>query len=229
MNACPTRHRLDCFEARTLPSDGGEIARHVESCARCRGALDDARAAFAPLWRDRARILAEVEARRSSAAPRWSAPRRAAPLSLAAAAALALMLVEGGSERPVEHLTAKGGAPALEVFRERQGHVARVANGDALREGDRLVFRVRSSSTLQVAIVGIEASGSTFAYAARDGRSFPVTAGLAELPIAARLDGSSGDESIILIACPTSFAVDGADLPSASCVRDVLHVRKEAP
>jgi hypothetical protein len=227
MNACPTRHRLDCFEARTLPDEGGEVARHVEGCARCRGALDGARAAFEPLWRDRARILAEVEARRASTERRWSAPRRAAPL--AAAAALALMFVEGGPERAAEQLTAKGGAPALEVFRERQGHVARVANGDALREGDRLVFRVRSSSPLQVAVVGIEATGSTFAYAARDGRSFPVTAGLVELPVAARLDGSSGDESIILVACPTSFAVDGANLPSAACVRDVLHVRKEAP
>lgn len=228
MNACPTPHRLACFEARTLPDDGGALARHVEGCDRCRGALADARAAFEPLWRDRARLLAEIEARRASTAPRRAFARGAGPASLLAAAAAALMFVEGGGDRAADQLTAKGAAPALEVFRERGGQVARVASGDALVEGDRLVFRVRAPSDLQVAVVGIEASGSTFAYAARDGRSLPVRAGLAELPVGAQLDGSKGDESIVLIACPSAFAVEGVELPAPSCVRDELRVRKAA-
>jgi hypothetical protein len=227
MNACPSPYDLSRFGARALPAGSDEIAHHVQSCPRCRQELHVTQDEFAPLWRDRARILAEIEARRTPPWRRWLDALGGPPAWVAVAASLALALFI--RPQPAEEtLTAKGEAPALEVFRERGGEVARVTPEAVLREGDRLMFRVRSPEPREVMVLGVEASGAVFAYAAPEGHSIPVGEGRAELPVGARLDGSTGREAIVLVSCPSPFEVAQAMQDGRGCERVQLEIQKEA-
>ena len=236
----PSRMALDqawirSVETRAEPSSA---SAHLGSCDACQAYLTelasgaDAFAAGAP----EAVLSALVRPARPLAPPSlgwldrllgWL-PRPAPELALAA---LVLVVVAGlsgwralapGSRSATDGWYAKA-AVGLEVIGQREGRSFRAQEGEALRAGDQLRFRVAPPEDGYLMVVLIDADGRlTRLHPARVPAAAPAPARAVLLPGSARLDDSVGVERLFVLFGREPFdevdvraAVDDALVPGA--------------
>lgn len=202
--ACPSDLTLTLLDTGCLAGDEkDEVQAHLQTCARCRGWLDGAKADFAAIpGAERDAMVDRLTARAQRPRQRW-------PVAVAGAlaiAAAALLLLHTPPPRPDVGL--KGSGLDLRVYRERAGHVASTMSGDMFRPGDRLRFEVDVPSDGHMLVVGVESDGDLFRCYPNDrDESVPVEAssGLL-LSDAIELDSSTGHEVLHLVVCDAPFS-----------------------
>lgn len=209
------------------------VEEHADACAECearRGAVSqfDSAASFSPS----AAVLAAAEA--GDAADRGSgavvdlgearSKRRGGMLGAAGlvlAAAAALFLVVNLSQKPEPTITPnetiddgirlKGAGLSLEVYAKGDGEKPRaVGNGDVVRPGDRLGFRITSREDGYMMIVGADDSGEMYPVYPAGSRRAKFLAGeqtSRELEAAIRLDDAGRHERLVLARCPAAFEI----------------------
>ncbi len=151
----------------------------------------------------RRRATPQVTASRRLGWPRWLVSGGA--LALAAAAVIVLV---GRIRSPDDDVRTKGDV-SLIVHLARGSGTTRVTSGDVAAAGDRLRFEIAAPGPGYVAIVGIDATGTTSVYypssadrpAAIDPRVEPL------LPGAIELDATPGDETFYALFAVQPFAV----------------------
>ncbi|MBI2566805.1 MAG: hypothetical protein HYV63_07230 [Candidatus Schekmanbacteria bacterium] len=259
---CPSELLLDRFHGGELPSaESAAVERHSAQCPACTARLalrQRGAAAFPALRLDEVAdkcVRLDAQRRvcrtyRSSVwqrfAERLSATRRvhlswiAAAATAAAAIFVALLPQlrhDGGIDGTGIHM--KGG-PRLHVVRERSGAVAELADGELVRAGDRLQFRVDLPADAEVMVVGVESSGAIYPcypLGASGSTAARAGAGIA-LAGAVELDDSAGDEYLHLVVCPRHFALHNLSAPARGamavaggdgCRSDSIHIVKEVP
>ncbi|NJK90245.1 MAG: hypothetical protein HC923_13245 [Myxococcales bacterium] len=215
MADCPSMHTLSRYCSGERVPRHSEVEQHVHSCAACQQRWREVESSFEPLWQDRYILFQSILQRAQresalSAQPMRSKPA-AAPWWIAMVAAAGGLLVSfGGAESTGSGSRSKGATFTAEVFREHHDEVSVVLPDTPIVEGDRLMFRVTSANPGYLVVVGVEADGSVFDYADAEGHALRIPAGPYEVPFAARLDESSGDELIRFIRCPSPFTTDAA-------------------
>lgn len=154
---------------------------------------------------DPRRILARVRSAQPAPERGWL---RALLIALTPVTIGALVLVAlprgAHHEDPRDAVTLKGWG--LHVYRLAGDHAERALSGDRFAPGDRIRFAVDLPGDGQIAIVGVEASGSLYTAWPQDGRTaaFQKEGRNIELPGAVMLDESRGKEVLYLVYCPAS-------------------------
>jgi hypothetical protein len=159
---------------------------------------------------DSVRLLAAIRRRADEAPPlshrviRWTR-RFFAPLLVVAAASVLFVarspVPQGQGDVAVR---AKGG-PTLHVYRLEGEKSLEAASGSTFAPGDRLRFAVDLPASGDVRVVGVEATGilyTAWPLDVRSATSHSAGSGI-ELPGAAQLDETTGNESLYLIVCPS--------------------------
>src|SRR5688572_29525344 len=158
------RHRLE--EPKLAELD----RRHLEICPACAGrraGIEEARAAFLAAHSPAA-FARRVLARAAAPATVWQRlqarfSRRGAAFSLAAAAALVLVVVWRAPGGGGDAIRLKG-TSSLRVFVERPGGSAELHDGDPVAAGDRLAFACHLSAPRFVVLWGMDPSGTMTRY-----------------------------------------------------------------
>lgn len=225
-------HALDLAISLSLCGDLDAAARsrldaHLAGCAACKARYEAAAALHAaplpPLK------LVALQARRSTRPP----PRMWGGWAAAAALAAGALLV---LRPPAEEFTARGDAFALEVFRATAQGVERLQDGDAVRAGDRLGFRVQSSRGGWLYVVGQDATGQSYPCypqpPAAEAARLPAGSGAEPLPAAVALDDTPGEEHLVAIRCDRPFSWEQAlswieGSAPAGCETRRLHLPRE--
>ncbi len=150
-----------------------------------------------------------------------------------AAAAAALLVVLGGRSEDPQGWRARGAGPTLEVYVARGEGAARLRDGDAVRPGDRLGFRLRDPEGGHVLVVGVDATGAVYPCWPPDGRSRPLPPSLqpTQLDAAVAVDATPGDERIVAIRCAapiglTDVAPAGPPAPAGCSVSELRLVKE---
>jgi hypothetical protein len=154
--------------------------------------------------------------------------------SLAAVAAIILM-VKYGPEEPVDDgIQIKGAPLTLEVFVERNGEVLGLDEGDPVHPGERLGFRVQSRRPGHIMIVGVDSKNAPYlCYPQGKAGQAAQTEGMDKamtLNQAVKLDEILGNEHLILVHCDEEFAfgeIQG-DLPEIppGCTKKDIRIAK---
>jgi hypothetical protein len=207
MNACPSAFAWDDHEIHGTPFPAA-VARHVDTCPRCRSAAER-RQASRQLFA--ARIAAPLRRRLATASPRRRSTLWPVRWMLAAAAAAAglFLTVRPRPADPGAYLGAKGNV-AVEVAGRRSGRVFPV-DADTLAEaGDELQFTVRAGADWPYVLVGsVDGTGrfSPFYPATLECRSVALPPGGRPFEPPIVLDGAPGPERIVIVLSGTPLAV----------------------
>ncbi len=231
-------HPTELTIARVLADEltlDGALATHFESCPACRDALDAARRF------DRERALSPPPALRASPTPgrgRW------VPLAIAAAAAavVGVLLLRPAPEGDGFRL--KGGL-ALTLVADDGGAQRAVDDGDPVRAGERLGFRVQHAAGGHLLVLGVDGRGETYPChpqgPAPASEERPPTPRATALDAAVEFDATPGAETIVALLCdgpvryaevaPILAAARGETVPPlrAGCRQDAVWLRKAAP
>jgi hypothetical protein len=221
---------LDRWRLGELPqNERAVVAAHLAQCVACSARISEESAAFVA-WSDTdpgmlRRLLARANAsRRRGALLRWGTTCSAVVAAAAAVLIAALPQVSQQIDERVQPVVAKANtAPHgllrkgrtkthLTVYREHQGDVTQLTDGEEVAPKDRLRFEVVAPYGSHVMIVGIESGGRHFTYYPVDGqeRSAPHTSESVQLlDGATELDESSGNEVILLATCNHPFDLHG--------------------
>lgn len=208
---CPSDWMLDRLHAGALAEpEAGATRQHIAGCEACTARMAEREAGFNAIGEVDpramlARIRAGVESRaRPSLLDRVRAWGRGflAPIALAAAAAVAIVIVTG-NEQTGDTTRIKGGL-ALHVFRLAGDHAQEALSGDRFAPGDRLRFTVDLPAEGHVSVLGVEAGGALYtAWPLEPSMQTRFAAGTGiELPGAVALDDQLGRETLYLVHCP---------------------------
>jgi hypothetical protein len=208
---CPSDLVLDRLHARELAEPEAAATRqHISGCEMCTTRMAEREAGFNAIGEVDpramlARIRAGVESRaRPSLLERIRAWGRGflAPVALAAAATLIVVIVAGNEQTGVD--TRMKGGLTLHVFRLAGDHAEEALSGDRFAPGDRLRFIVDLPAEGHVSVLGIEAGGALYtAWPLEPGMQTRFAAGTGiELPGAVALDNQLGRETLYLAHCP---------------------------
>ncbi len=220
---CPSDLALDRLQAGELSqAQATELRQHVADCPLCPERMSARSVGFAGFAGvDERQLLAGIR-RRLDEAPAASWLSRllgalramALPLSGAAVAAVAALVLLGrpgsstqpgpaGDEAPLLDETRDKGGLALQVYRLVGGQAQQALSGDAFKSGDRLRFVVDLPARGQVAVLGVEPSGGLYvAWPSGAVDSKRPMGKRQELPGAVALDASVGREVLYLVWCP---------------------------
>lgn len=138
---------------------------------------------------------------------RWFVPVSA----LAAAAAVVLVVIRRDSDGPGKHdddLQVKGDAVSLVIHRQTSGGSTPLSTGDTVHPGDRIRFEVGVLKPGQLALVGIDGSGTATLYwpeNAVGSSAFDPKDRL--LPLAIELDATPGAEHFFAVYSNKPFAL----------------------
>ncbi|XXF79966.1 zf-HC2 domain-containing protein [Myxococcaceae bacterium GXIMD 01537] len=210
---CPSDLALDRLHAGELPPEQAQmLERHAEGCAACGPRLAERKAGFAGIEGvDPRAMLARIrtgldERPRPSFTGRIAegARRLLVPAAALAVAGLAVMVL---SPRDVDGpRTRFKGGPVLHVFRLVGERPVEAGSGDAFAPGDRLRFVVDLPSEGDVAVLGVESSGTLYtAWPLDPATPTHLAAGTGvELPGAVALDAQPGRETLYLVHCPSA-------------------------
>jgi len=213
---CPSTLTLDELEAGDLEGRPEEPAlrEHVRTCADCRARIA-ARAADPALSPDpktmRALLAASAPpAASTSAAPaRWRPRRRfaLATLSLAGAAAAALLVVRAGDPtgRAPQGDAVKGALALTVHIRQASGTIVAVNDDGELRPGEQMRFSLTTSAAGHAVVLGLDASPAVTTYvpAAPAAEATPIEApGAVELAGSIAADATAGFERVVAVVCP---------------------------
>jgi hypothetical protein len=233
---CPSDTLLDRYHLEELAAgEGDKVRSHIDLCPRCKQRLEyrklgfDAHEDLDPA-RLSNRILSAADERR---------PKRIwilGGLGAAVAAGLLFMIVwlQTVPEPEIPTVRVKSGL-GLTVFRNRQATVVELESGSSCQEGDLLRFRVDLPEDGHLMVAGVEQNGTLYsAYPIGKSESVAVEKSVShDLPGAARLDDSLGEEWLHLVLCPKTFSL--ADLSPggrgelrlpAGCASDSIHILK---
>ena len=182
--ACVSALQLD--RLRMGEPVSSEVRAHVAGCAVCTKAMGDLRI-DEPLP-----PLKVVPLRRDF----W--PRVVGGLCVAAAASVMLVLWPGGGV----HLKGAG-EPVLQMYVQHlNDQVRRVDPGEAVFAGDAVRFAVTMREPAYVAVLSVDPRGRASIYVpvseVRAGEEVP-------LPVATRLDETTGEERIVGVFCARPF------------------------
>jgi hypothetical protein len=162
---------------------------------------------------------------------RWFMPIGA----LAAAAAVVLVVIRRGSDDPAhrddDDLQVKGDAVSLVIHRATGNSSQPLSSGDTVVPGDRIRFEVGVLKAGQLALIGIDGSGSATLYwpeNAAGSTTFDPKDRL--LPLAIQLDATPGDEHFYALYSAKQFAladvmpalVGRAELPAGISMAEVV-------
>jgi len=212
----------------------GELDAQAAAELRRRAAEagEDLDAALAQLAASNAQLLAEhpparmVQAiRRRSQAP--ARPRRArtiwavAPVALAGALALVLLVRPAGEQRraePPEHINVKGPEAAhLVAYRNEHGEARRLGDGAAAAQGDLIQLAYRKQHAGFGLLLSIDGAGTVTLHwpdKPSTGAAPLETSGETRLPSSYQLDDAPGFERFFLVTAtqpfPVSTVVDAA-------------------
>jgi hypothetical protein len=196
---CPSDLRL---EAHLLAPAASGLAPHLEACALCRERLAAMERAGEEFRRSvyPATVDSVVEAARPRRRIRW-ALLLPAPAALAAAAALVLLLPRG------EEMQTKGDL-GFAVFAATPDGARPVADGGRLPADAAVRFRVQPTGTCRLWVASVDAGGevSRIYPPGKGGSGAELTAGPAELPGGAVLDGKPGPERFYAVCVPEGVA-----------------------
>jgi hypothetical protein len=190
---------LERLRLADLDQRSADAARsHLAGCDRCRG-IDEA------LGRDHREFQHDIKPRMAPALrtrlSRVGVRRRRREWTLAASAGLSLLVVGALAlflKRPeLSDVVAKGGGQ-LTMFARRGQDVRRVRDGDPLRPGDAVRFRINPGEASYVLIASLDAAGKSTIYVPAGGAlSVAVKSGAWwEAPGSVVLDGTTGPERI---------------------------------
>lgn len=220
---------LDALALDALDAGGEAQARdHLAGCARCREALEAARAAREHFQRTvlpRTVSAVRERARRSSWRLGWHHPLVPRLLIPAFAAAVALLLVTRTRHVPGPQDADLGaelgikGAATLQVFASRDDHVFPVQDGSSLAPGDRVRFVVMPAGLPYLLIASIDGAGAATVYHPPGGSESGRLDDRArlELPGSIVLDAAPGPERIYALFSRQAIAADQV----ASMLRDI--------
>ena len=193
---CLSAFRLDRFRSGELPpTEAAQVQAHLEGCALCREASD---------------VLSQAEAEFRASAMPLRAPRRKARRALlwgagalAAAAACILAL------QPTASLRSKGPGASLGMYVQHGQDVRRALPGEALVPGDSVRFSYSSREASYLAILSRDGAGVATIYFPQGLEMAAVPAAEdALLPLATRLDGVLGEETVLALFCPSARALE---------------------
>ncbi len=218
---CPSDWMLDRLHSGEVAEpEAGATRQHIAGCETCTARMAEREAGFnaisgADPRAMLARIRAGVDSRaRPSLLERLRAWGRGflAPVALAAAAVLVVVLVTGNEQTGVD--TRMKGGLTLHVFRLAGEHAEEALSGDRFAPGDRLRFIVDLPSGGHVSVLGIEASGALYtAWPLEPGMQTRFAAGTGiELPGAVALDDQPGRETLYLVHCPIKVGTPACSL-----------------
>lgn len=183
------------------------VEAHLGSCAGCAARLEALRAeAASPL--PPLRLNAAPEAANSpppDERPRTREDRWApwfAVASALVAAAVALVVLPTPSE---DEFRARSASLSLEVWREAAGGAERLQDGDAVRPGDRLGFRVSSSDPGFLLVLGRDGAGTVYPVwppQPEEAADFAAAPQGAQLEVSLVLDATPGEERLVAFRCP---------------------------
>ncbi len=183
-----------------VQSDQAALEAHADACVACNARIAWMRADFA-----------DAEAARTAAihlSPPAEPPARW--VSTAVAASLAgIVLVNGlwWFAHPAKTVPGASGL-VLEVVRQPDG--ARLEAGAQVRGGDRIGFRVASSTEGYLVIVGVDDDGSTYpGFPSANDLAAWIGATSVTVPLDAAVDieGTAQSERLVAVRCPTAFEV----------------------
>lgn len=199
-------HELAIDRALTEDLSGelqAELSAHLADCPPCTARMDAARAFVAE-------PLPSLRARPEPGARVIAFPGRRVLVVAAAAFAMAAALLLS-IRPPTETFTARGGELELEVHRQVGDRTEQIHDGDEVFPGDHLGFRVSSRKDGFLLVAGVDQTGATYScYPQGDAPSAqPVASSRApvDLKTAIQLDNAAGQERIVALRCPESFAL----------------------
>jgi hypothetical protein len=208
-------------------TDVAAVEAHLAVCEACQARVQAAHTVAPPLQRSEPHTAVVVPANRSLGP--WVG------VLVALAAAVLVYVAIPGEDEVNDGYRLKGHGVQLQVFREVPGGASdRLKSGDAVFEGDRLGFRVRSRDRGHLMVVGTDGGEPYLCYPqAGGGHSELVMPSGApvDLQQAVRMDGKLGEERIVAIVCRDAFDLASlpADLQPAGCYTSELVLHKEAP
>jgi len=210
MIPCPSDLKL---EAHLLDEARSPIAPHLSSCESCRARLEEMRRVGDEFRREvyPATVDAVVAGARSRGPlARWMV--YLAPVSVAAAAAAVLLLVQ--PRGPGEgYLGIKGSRLTLAVFARAADAARPVADGESVSPSAALRFQVRPTVPCRLWLVSVDAAGTISRLYPAAGEGGAQVAAAGPLPGGALLDGKPGPERIYAVCTPRPLAF--ADLERA--------------
>ncbi len=224
---CLSAFRLDRFRLGELPPpEAAQVQAHLLGCALCREASD---------------VLGKAEADfRASAIPLQASPRdwRRALLwgSGAVAAAAACLL----AFQPSAAVRSKGPPASVGMYVQHGPDVRRALPGEAVAPGDSVRFVYSSREPGYLAILSRDGAGVATVYFPGGSEMASVPAAEdALLPLATRLDGVLGEETVLAVLCPGPRALEPLrealqaspqSLPEVpGCRLATFHFTKHAP
>jgi hypothetical protein len=211
---------------------------HVAACARCR----DRRQVLLTAQRD---FLEQYPAAPDLA--RRSRPRRGgrtyavlvASLALAAAVALVVRTRHEPEGARAELETRSKGGARLSFHVKRRDRIFEGADGERVKAGDQLRFRVANASQRHVAVFSRDGSGAATVYYPPQSRSRALgPASETALDAAVQLDATPGEETLVGVFCDSEFELEplrvalehtGAVPTMPGCTIDELRIFKEPP
>ena len=122
----------------------------------------------------------------------------------AAAVALVMMLPQVAPELDPE-FQRRGSDLSFEVYRQDDRGAVRLQDGDGVRPGDRLGFRVASQDAGYLLVFGIDATQATYpcfpSDAARGAQAWAASPKPVQLDAAIELDATPGQERLVALLC----------------------------
>ncbi len=250
-------HLQDLALERLVIEDltAGEVARvrdHLADCPACiermKAIQSELASPLPELVHAGARAPARGELGRFFADLRrygWFAGGLGAAL-VVAGVALVIALPKNVDPRGTEFRD-RGAALSFEVYRQDDGGAVRVRDGDGVRPGDRLGFRVASREDGHLVVLGVDSALNVYPCFPLDAAGGPAAWTASPQPVqlgtAIQLDATPGQERLVALLCerPVGFeqlstqlmnaATDAdswADLPPlhGDCLQQELRVRK---
>ncbi|HSN89735.1 MAG TPA: DUF4384 domain-containing protein, partial [Anaeromyxobacteraceae bacterium] len=172
---------------------------HVAGCERCAGAVESLRAA---------RDGAALPPLRADPAPARRPGRSRFALALAGALAAAAGLVLALRPDAAGDRT-KGAGVGLAMWVRHGDAVRRAAPGETIAPGDAVRFAVTTPRPAWVAVLSVDPAGHASVYFPLGPTAAPVPAGTdVALPLATRLDATSGEERVVGLFCDRPVALE---------------------
>jgi hypothetical protein len=217
---CPGPLALDRWWLAGAPQ-GHPLHEHVRQCEVCRAQVAANQAAAQVVVAEVLPALGGVQAERPGAwsglAEWWRGLGRGWALAGGLAALVLVLGVWGLMPRDPDLAVAFKGPIGLEVYGHRDQATFRVSDGDRLRPGDRLRFRVTTPGPGYLLILSVEEGGRVtrfYPFASDAAQSFDGRGALLEGSIA--LDSFLGRERVFVLFSPAPFSLREVSAAAAS-------------
>lgn len=146
--------------------------------------------------------------------------------ALAMAAGMVVVLLQPSAPQDGPEFTRRGSELSFEVYRKDDKGAVRVQDGDGVRSGDRLGFRVASHGSGHLVVLGIDGAQTPYPCYPADPTQSPVAWAASPSPVqldaAVELDATPGQERIVALLCdnPVGFDALAPQLRTAAMVAE---------